>query len=94
MRDIIGRCGWTPGRLRDWGFSERMVSRLLLLKSEKGKNSIDRLLEIGHSGDRLAFHIAADDLEEKMARDSEEARRNYTRLLTELYDAAGRDYEL
>lgn len=94
MRDVIGRCGWTPGRLRDWGFSESMVDRLVLLKSEKGMNSIDRLLEIGHSGDRLAFHIAADDLEERMARDTEDARRDYARMLGVLYEAAGRDYEL
>ena len=94
LRDIVGRCGWTPGKLRDWGFSESIVDRLVLLKRRDGETLEDRLLVIGHSGDRLAFKIAADDLEYSMAYDSADAKESHLYNLTLLYEAAGLDYEL
>lgn len=93
LRDIIGRCGWTPGKLRDWGFHESIVDRLVLLKRKEGETLEDRLLQIGHSGDRLAFKIAADELEYKMTYDSNDAKERYLYNLGLLYDAAGLDYE-
>lgn len=94
LRDIIGRCGWTPGKLRDWGFTECIVDRLVLLKRKEGENLADRLLSIGHFGDRLAVKIASDDLEYRMAHDSEANRVGYLQDLVLLYDAAGLEYEL
>jgi hypothetical protein len=94
LRDILGRCGWTPGKLRDRGFPESIVDRLVLLKGEEGETPEDRLLLIGHSGDRIAFKIAADDLEYKMAHDSENAREGHLRNLGLLYEVSGLDYEL
>lgn len=94
LRDIIGRCGWTPGKLRDWGFTESIVDRLVLLKRKEGENLADRLLSIGHFGDRLAVKIASDDLEYRMAHDSEANRVGYLQDLVLLYDAAGLEYEL
>ena len=94
LRDIIGRCGWTPGKLRDWGFTESIVDRLVLLKWKEGENLADRLLSIGHFGDRLAVKIASDDLEYRMAHDSEANRVGYLQDLVLLYDAAGLEYEL
>lgn len=93
LRDIIGRCAWAPGKLRDWGFKESIVDRLVLLKRKEGEALEDRLLQIGHSGDRLAFKIAADELEYKMAYDSNDARESYLCNLGLLYKAAGLDYE-
>ena len=68
LRDIVGRCGWTPGKLRDWGFSESIVDRLVLLKRKEGENSEDYLLRISQSRDSVAFMVAADDLRDKTER--------------------------
>ncbi len=92
LRDIVGRCGWTPGKLRDWGFSESIIDRLVLLKKKEGETLEDRLLQIGHSGDRLAFKIAADELEFRMAHDSDNAKESDLCNLGLMYDAAGFDY--
>ena len=68
LRDIIGRCGWTPGKLRDWGFSESIVDRLALLKRKKVEPSEDYLMRIVQSKDSIAFMVAADDMRDKIAR--------------------------
>ena len=94
LRDIIGRCGWTPGKLRDWGFSESIVDRLVLLKQREGENLADHLLSIGRFGDRLTFKIASDVLEYRMAQDSEKNKESHLQDLVLLYDAAGLDYKL
>jgi hypothetical protein len=68
LRDIIGRCGWTPGKLRDWGFSEGIVDRLVLLKRKEGESSEDYLMRIAKSNDSIAFMVAADDMRDKIDR--------------------------
>lgn len=68
LRDIPGRCGWTPGRLRERGFSEDIIDRLLLLQHKSGESHVDYLRRIGRSKDHLAFAIAADDLSDKIER--------------------------
>ena len=63
LRDVIGQDGWTPGRLRERGFSERIVDTLILLHREKGESDDDHLRRIARSADRPAFRIKERELE-------------------------------
>ena len=68
LRDILGKAGWTPGRLREWGFSEKVVDRLILLKRKDGESLRDHLHRIGQSGDRIAFRIVAEEMKDRLDR--------------------------
>ena len=63
------------------------------MKRKKGETLEDRLLQIGQSGDRLAFKIAADELEYRMAYDNDNAKESYLCSLGLLYNTAGLDFE-
>ena len=68
LRDIVGRCGWTPGKLRDWGFPESIVDRLVLLKRDRDESSEGYLMRIAKSNDCIAFMVAADDMRDRIER--------------------------
>lgn len=68
LRDIIGRCGWTPGKLREWGFSEAIVDILVLLRRKEGEKSEDYLLRTAQSKNAIVSLIAAEDLKDKIDR--------------------------
>lgn len=68
LRDIPGKCGWTPGRLRERGFPEDIVDRLLLLQRQGGESPGDYLRRIARSKDSIALAIAAKDLKDKIER--------------------------
>ena len=68
LRDVIGRAGWTPGRLRDCGFSEQVVDRLVTLRWEDGETPDQHFKRVYDEGDRIAWLIMLWDQEDKMAR--------------------------
>ena len=68
LRDILGKAGWTPGRLREWGFQERIVDSLLVLQREKEETNGDFIRRVHESGDRLAILTMTRDLEDRISR--------------------------
>ena len=85
LRDIVGRCSWIPGKLRDWGFTERTVDRLIVLKQKEGEDLRDHLLKVCQCGDRLSLSITEADLKDKLSRCREELKDDYRDLLEKLY---------
>ena len=54
LRDVFGREGWTAGRLREWGFTEKVVDSLLLYQWEEGETPGHHFNRLLGSGDRTA----------------------------------------
>lgn len=68
LRDVIGRAGWTPGRLRDRGFPEEIVDTLVALRWEEGETPEQHFKRIYDLRDRAAMMITLWDQEDKVAR--------------------------
>lgn len=81
LRDIVGKAGWTPGRLREWGFSEKVVDRLIILKQKEGEDLRDHLLKVCQCGDKLSLSITEADLKDKLSRCREELKDDYRDIL-------------
>ena len=68
LRDVVGKGGWTPGRLRDWGFTEQVVDSLVTLSWRAGETPEQHFKRVYDQRDRNAMLITLRDQEDKMAR--------------------------
>ena len=68
LRDVIGRAGWTGGRLRDRGFTEQVVDCLVTLHWEEGETPAQHFRRIYERGDKTAMFITLLDQEDRVAR--------------------------
>ena len=68
LRDVLGKAGWTTGKLREWGFTEQVVDCLMALHWNEGESPAQHFKRIYDRGDKTAMFITLLDQEDKVAR--------------------------
>ncbi len=68
LHDVLEDSDWTPGRIREKGFSEHIVDTLLLLCHDKSVPYMDYVEAIVHSGNKTAIAVKLNDLRHNLAR--------------------------
>ena len=68
LHDVLEDTDWTPGRIRDKGFSEHIVDTLVLLTHECGVPYMDYVKRIVESGNPTALAVKVNDLRNNLER--------------------------
>ena len=68
LHDVIEDTEWTPGEIREKGFSEDIINTLVLLTHEEGIPYMDYVKRIVDSGNQTAIHVKLNDLQHNLER--------------------------
>lgn len=68
LHDVIEDTEWTPGEIREKGFSEEIIDTLILLTHEEGIPYMDYVKRIVDSGNQTAIHVKLNDLHYNLER--------------------------
>lgn len=83
LHDVIEDSGWTPGRIREKGFPEKVIDSLCLLTHRNGVPYMDYIKGIVDSGDPVALSVKLNDLQYILKRDVARGYDNLVRKHTE-----------
>lgn len=89
LHDVMEDSEWTPGKIREKGFPERIIDTLCLLTHRVGVPYMDYIKGIVDSGDLVALSVKLNDLQHNLKRGvaggHEDLVRKHTEALEYIY---------